>query len=132
MSAIPIWRTGLLAWCLVTEPTKPKTRPKPKPKSHSAGQQESKQVVYGVHAVKTREVCETRFLTTHLTVAERYAKTLSEYPGVLAAAVTRYVLEAEGQHRAEALYVQGVRQQVPYVSDNRLITTSGPAWLRAV
>lgn len=104
---------------------------KPKAKSPTDGQPEPQQVVYGVHAVKPREVCATQFLTAHLSVAEHHAEAVSRYPGVLAAAVTRYVMEAEGQHRAEALYVQGERQQVPYVSDDRLVTTSGPAWLRA-
>jgi hypothetical protein len=108
------------------------TKSNAKPKTRSTGQREAKQVVYGVHAVKPREVSATQFVTAHLSVAEHYAKTASQYPGVLAAAVTRYVMEAQGQHRAEALYVQGVRQEVPYVSDDRRVTTSGSAWLWAV
>jgi hypothetical protein len=116
----------------VAKPAKQRAEPRPKSKPQSTGQRQATQVVYGVHAVKPREVCATQFVTAHVAVAERYAETVSQYPGVLAAAVTRYVMEAQGQHRAEALYVQGVRQEVPYVSDDRRVTTSGPAWLWAV
>ncbi|MDQ2707568.1 MAG: hypothetical protein M3Z25_08000 [Actinomycetota bacterium] len=82
-------------------------------------------VVYGVHAVRLREICATQFITANLTVAEQYAGVMSNDPGVLAAAVTRYVMDVEGQHRAAALYVEGVRQQVPHVSDDRRICANG-------
>ncbi|GAA5158195.1 hypothetical protein GCM10023321_37640 [Pseudonocardia eucalypti] len=83
------------------------------------------QVVYGVHAVRAREICATQFVTGRLAKAEKYAKEMSTDPGVLAAAVTRYVMETEGQHRAEALYVDGKRQEVPYISDSRRILANG-------
>lgn len=70
-------------------------------------------IIYGVHAVRPREVCATQFVTANFSAAEKYAKTVSRDPGVLAAAVTRHVVDAEGQHRPEALYVNGRRQEVP-------------------
>ncbi|MBV9312548.1 MAG: hypothetical protein JO100_02165 [Pseudonocardia sp.] len=90
---------------------------------------DKQKVVYGVHAVRPREICATQFVTVRLVDAEKYAKVMSNDPGVLAAAVTRYVMEVEGQRRAEALYVNGKRQQVPYVSNDRRITANGLAWL---
>lgn len=74
---------------------------------YTVAEREVEKVFYGVHAVRAREVCATQFITGRLAAAEKYAKVMSTDPGVLAAAVTRYVPEAEGQRRAEALYVAG-------------------------
>ena len=63
--------------------------------------------------------------TANLLAAEIYAKTMSRDPGVVAAAVTRHIVDAEGQHRPEALYVNGTRQEVAYVSDDRRINAHG-------
>lgn len=82
-------------------------------------------ILYGVHAVRARDICATQFVTGRLAAAEKYAKVMSADPGVLAAAVTRYVMETEGQHRAEALYVDGKRQEMPHISDNRRICANG-------
>lgn len=82
-------------------------------------------VVYGVHAIRPREICATQFISARRAAAEKYAKEVSTDPGVLAAAVTSYVMDAEGQHRSEALYVDGTRQEVPYVSDDRRINAHG-------
>ncbi len=89
------------------------------------GGERATHVVYGVHAVRPREICATQFVTVHSLTAEKYAEVMSQDPGVLAAAVTRYVMDAEGQHRAETLYVDGVRQHVPHVSNDRRIHANG-------
>ncbi len=44
---------------------------------------------------------------------------------MLAAAVTSYVMETEGRSRAAALYVDGERQQVPHISNDRRINANG-------
>ena len=49
-------------------------------------------------------------------------------PGILAAIVTRFVLDQLGTRQAVALYVQGVKQQVPYVGDDRVIHANGANW----
>ena len=82
-------------------------------------------VIYGVHAVRSREICATQFVTARLEAAEKYARVMSTDPGVLAAAITRYVMETEGLHSPAALYVQGKRQQVPHVSDDRRVNANG-------
>jgi len=58
-------------------------------------------------------------------MAERYAAELSTDPGVLAAGITRFVVDELGTRRAIALYVTGIRQQVPYVSDDRIVHANG-------
>lgn len=99
---------------------------KAKPKATSIeGGERTTYVVYGVHAVRPREICATQFITASLPAAEKYAAVMSSDPGVLAAAVTRHVMDTEGQHRTEALYVDGTRQQVPHVSDDRRINANG-------
>ena len=82
-------------------------------------------VVFGVHAVRPREICATQYVTTSEDAAEDFAAELSTQPGVLAAGVTRYVLGAFGQHSSTALYVKGIKQRVPYVSDDRRINAYG-------
>ncbi len=59
---------------------------KAKPNSHNG--QPVTRVVYGVHAVRPREICATQFITASLTAAEQYAGVMSNDPGVLAATVT--------------------------------------------
>jgi hypothetical protein len=80
------------------------------PKPTKPVNQPAAKVVYGVHAVRPEEICATRFVTGVLATAERYAKVMSTDPGVLAAAVTRYLTDTDGERRAEALYVNGKRQ----------------------
>jgi hypothetical protein len=87
------------------------------------------QSVYGLHSVKADEVMATEIICSVLGEAEEYARMVSGDPGVLAAAVTCYQVDAPGRRSAVALYVQGRRQQVPYVSDDRRISANsrGPA-----
>lgn len=85
----------------------------------------TEKILYGVHAVRARDICATQFVTGRVAAAEKYAKVMSTDPGVLAAAVTRYVMETEGQHRAEALYVNGERQEMPYISNDRRVLANG-------
>jgi hypothetical protein len=84
--------------------------------------------IFAVHAVRATEVRPTEFLCEQLTDAERYAADRSNDPDVLAAGVTRFLLNEFGARRPLALYVDGVRQQVPYVSDDRMIHAGGAAY----
>jgi len=81
--------------------------------------------IFAVHAVRRAEVRPTELICGSLTMAETYAAALSTDPGVLAAGITRFVVDELGTRRAIALYVAGVRQQVPYVSDDRAIHANG-------
>jgi hypothetical protein len=83
--------------------------------------------VFAVHTVLAAEVRPTELICHDRGDAEQYAAELSAGPGVLAAGVARFVLDKRGTRRAVALYVQGVRQQVPYVSDDRAIHAGGAA-----
>lgn len=79
--------------------------------------------VYAVHSVRADEVRPTKFIGTDLQVAEQHAKELSTDPGVLAAAVTSFVLDEAGTRRGVSLFVGGVKQAAPYVSDDRQINS---------
>lgn len=81
--------------------------------------------VYGVHAIRPQEISATALLCSTVAKAERYAKELSADPGVLGAAVTRYTVDEQGHRTAVALYVNGVKQHVPYVSDDRRLWANG-------
>lgn len=81
--------------------------------------------VYGVHAIKPHEVSATAMLCSTVAKAEKYAKDLSTDPGVLAAAVTRYVIDEQGHRTAVALYVNGRKQEVGYISDDRRVWANG-------
>ena len=85
-------------------------RPKPKLiRSVSAtNRRQAEQVVYGIHAVRPREVCATQFITADVT-----------------AAVTRYIMDCEGREQAQALYVVGTRQEASHISDDRRIYANG-------
>ena len=82
-------------------------------------------VVYGVHSIRPDEISATELVCTSPEAAEDYARKLSTDPGVLAGAVTRFVLDTAGQRTAVALYVDGTRQCAPYVSDNRRVYANG-------
>jgi hypothetical protein len=86
-------------------------------------------IVYGVHAVRAGEICATRYVSRDIRAAERYAAELSRDPGVLAAAVTAHAMDTEGRNTATALYVAGVRQEMPHCSDDRGITANGHGWV---
>jgi hypothetical protein len=81
--------------------------------------------IFAVHAVRPSEVRPTELICGTLADAERYAAELSKDPGVLAAGITRFVLDELGTRQAVALYVAGVKQQVPYVSDDRAVHANG-------
>jgi len=81
--------------------------------------------IFAVHAVRPAEVRPTELVCWSLANAERYASELSTDPGVLAAGITRFVVDELGTRRAIALYVDGVKQQVPYVSNSRVIHANG-------
>jgi hypothetical protein len=69
--------------------------------------------------VSTQLICRT------LATAEKYAAELSKDPDVLATGITRFVLDEIGNRQTIALYVLGIKQQVPYVSDDRAIFSNG-------
>ena len=48
-----------------------------------------------------------------------------ERPGVLAASVVRFTLDELGTRTGVAMFVHGRRQQVPYVSDWRVLYANG-------
>jgi hypothetical protein len=79
--------------------------------------------VYAVHSVRADEVRPTKFICTELDAAERYAVDMSTDLNVLAAAVTSFVLNEPGTRRSVSLFVDGVKQSVPYISDDREINS---------
>jgi hypothetical protein len=81
--------------------------------------------VYAVHAVKPAEICATEVIFSSPTEADKYAKSVSTDPGVLAGAVTRYVLDSPGERHPESLYVKGERQAVAHLSDDREVAANG-------
>ena len=87
----------------------------------------SGQQVYAVHAVQPEEIAVTEVIWTDQGKSEVYARELSTDPGVLAGAVTRFVLNAPGERYPVAVYVGGERQKVPHVSDDRAICANGYA-----
>jgi hypothetical protein len=87
----------------------------------------AERLVYGVHSVKADEIAATEIICRVLGAAEDYASSVSTDPGVLAAAVTSYSLDAPGHRCAIALYVCGQRQEAPYISNDRRINARGRA-----
>ncbi|WP_156994249.1 hypothetical protein [Pseudonocardia acaciae] len=81
--------------------------------------------VYAVHTVRPREIRATEVIWTAAGDAESYAQALSTDPGVIAGAVTRFVLNSPGERKPVALFVHGMRQQVPHLSDDRRIAANG-------
>jgi hypothetical protein len=81
--------------------------------------------VYAVHAVRPHEICATEVVFTTPENADSYATEVSTDPGVLAGAVTRYVLDTPGERHPMSLFVKGERQQVPHLSDDRQVAANG-------
>lgn len=81
--------------------------------------------VYAVHAVKPAEICATEVIFTSPTEADKYAKSVSTDPDVLAGAVTRFLLDSPGERHPESLYVKGERQAVAHLSDDREVAANG-------
>jgi hypothetical protein len=88
--------------------------------------------IFAVHVVLPAEIRPTELLSEQLAEAEKYAEERSTDPEVLAAGVTRFVLGKRGTRTPVAFYVQGGRQQVPYVSDDRMIHAGGAAYTPGV
>ncbi|WP_028923064.1 hypothetical protein [Pseudonocardia acaciae] len=84
--------------------------------------------LYAVHAVRPDAICATDAIWEKQLVAEEHARDLSTDPGVLAGAVTRYVLNVLGERKPIALFVKGERQAVPHLSDDRQTAANG--WIR--
>lgn len=82
-------------------------------------------LVYAVHAVRPEEICATEVIFTSSDRADEYASAVSTDPGVLAGAVTRYVLDRPGERHPESLYVKGRRQEVAHLSDDRATAANG-------
>jgi hypothetical protein len=78
-------------------------------------------VIFGVHAVRADEVQATDVVYCDRAAAEAWAVAVSTFPDVLASAVTRYLLDSPGHRTPISLFVNGERQSVPYVSDDRRI-----------
>lgn len=85
--------------------------------------------LYAIHAVRPDEICCTEAIWSAKDKAEAYANDLSTDPdNVLAGAVTRYVLNSPGERTPVAPYINGQRQDVPHLSDNRRVGANG--WIR--
>lgn len=93
-----------------------------------AGDKCTHHAVFGVHSVRPDEIYATEVIWTSQEPAEVYAKDLSTDPGVLAGAVTRFVVNSPGERKPVALYVAGQRQGVPHLSDDRKVAANG--WLK--
>ena len=78
-----------------------------------------------MHSVRPDEICATEVIWTVRVDAERYAREVSTDPGVLAGAVTRFVLNSPGERRPVTLFVQGKRQRVAHLSDDRRVAANG-------
>lgn len=81
--------------------------------------------IYGVHAIRPEEISATAMLCSTLKKAETYAAELSTDPGVIAAAVTRFVVDEHGRRTAISLFVRGKKQQVGHISDDRKVLANG-------
>ena len=81
--------------------------------------------VYAVHTVLADEVRPTEALFTEGPRALEHAAQVSTDSEVLAARVVRFVLDELGTRRNVAMFVDGVRQQFPHISDCRRIHGGG-------
>jgi hypothetical protein len=81
--------------------------------------------VYTVHAVRPEEICATEVIFNSPEQAEDWARAVSTDPDVLAGAVTRYRLNAPGERKPVALFVNGERQEIPHLSNDRQIAANG-------
>lgn len=85
---------------------------------------QQRRFVYAVHAVTAEEVCATEVVYSGLADADKWAEAVSTDPGVLAGAVARYTMDSPGERHPESLFVQGVRQEVPHLSDDRTVAAN--------
>lgn len=83
--------------------------------------------VWAVHTVQADEVRPTDMICSNEPKAIARALDLSQDDEVLAAVVVRYVLDRSDTRSPVAMFRDGKRQQVPYVSDDRTVSSSaGP------
>ena len=81
--------------------------------------------VWAVHSTFAVEIRPTQAVFGDETTACQYAAVLSKDVGVLAASVVRFTVDELGTRSGVAMFVQGKRQSVPYVSDCRSIHAGG-------
>jgi len=81
--------------------------------------------VWTVHTTLEKEVRPTEVIYTDERRACAHAAEMSRDQGVLAASVVRFTLDEPGTQSGIAMFVNGTRQQVPYVSDCRTIHGGG-------
>ena len=81
--------------------------------------------VWSVHTTRADEVRPTEVIFSGENVAMEHAQALSLDYGVLAASVVRFALDQMGDRRNVAMFVGGVKQAVPHLSDCRTIHGGG-------
>ena len=81
--------------------------------------------MWAVHKVLPGEVRPTEVIYSAEDAACRHAKAVAADHGVLAASVVRFRVNRLGERRNVAMYVRGVRQVVPRISDDRRIHSGG-------
>lgn len=82
-------------------------------------------LVWAVNTTMPDEVRPTEAVFGTEEEACTHARAMSTDPGTLAASVVRFTLDELGTRKGVAMYVDGERQFVPYVSDCRRIYASG-------
>jgi len=88
----------------------------------SVPKQRTETVIWGVHLARrdaTRQliVGPTVMVCSNEPLAQQEAFERSKDAQVLAASVTRYILDRTGDHKRVSLYVEGKRQLRPYCTD---------------
>ena len=82
-------------------------------------------LVWAVHVTLVNEVRPTDSAFGTEQAACAHAREMSKDVEVLAASVVRFTLDELGTRKGVAMFVEGKRQMVPYVSDCRSIYAGG-------
>ena len=82
-------------------------------------------LVWAVHVTLANEVRPTDAVFGREQAACSHAREMSKDTEVLAASVVRFTVDELGTRSGVAMFVQGKRQFVPYVSDCRAIYSGG-------
>jgi hypothetical protein len=82
-------------------------------------------LVWAVHVTLVNEVRPTEAVFGREQAACAHAREISQDTEVLAASVVRFTIDELGTRRGVAMFVEGKRQLVPYVSDCRRIYPGG-------
>jgi hypothetical protein len=82
-------------------------------------------LVWAVHVTLVNEVRPTDSAFGTEQAACTHAREMSKDAEVLAASVVRFTLDELGTRKGVAMFVEGKRQLVPYVSDCRSIHAGG-------